>query len=148
MPDCNRYSLNSFPAKIISYNFFLFLNAIKHFPIPVSFHMYVAKTKNGIDRINLFSWVRYRTISSSYFLRYTGLTTKDETSETILRDLFCPFSCIQGLWLVKTEYFLCSIECRNQKSIFKLSYFRVLGRQIKVPWNYTVFLQAWLSSFF
>ena len=29
-------------------------------------------------------------------VRNTGLPTKDETSETIVRNLFSPFSCIQG----------------------------------------------------
>ena len=39
----------------------------------------------------------------------TGLPTKDETSQTIVRNLFSPFSCIQGSLQAKTVLFLCLI---------------------------------------
>ena len=39
----------------------------------------------------------------------TGLATKDETSETIVRNLFSPFFCIRGLLQAKTGLFVCLI---------------------------------------
>ena len=40
---------------------------------------------------------------------YTALATKDETSETIVRNLFNPFPYIQGSMKAKTGLFLCLI---------------------------------------
>ena len=62
---------------------------------------------------------------------YSWLPTKDETSETIVRNLFRPFSWIQSsLSIPKLAYFCLwsfsksPIVCRNQKSRFKSSYFQ------------------------
>ena len=62
---------------------------------------------------------------------YSWLPTKDETSETIVRNLFRPFSWIQSSLSIPTLAYFClwsfnksPIVCRNQKSRFKSSYFQ------------------------
>ena len=52
----------------------------------------------------------------NYHFYCTGLPTKDVTSETILRNLFSPFSCIQGSLEAKTGLFLLLNQLVNHQN--------------------------------
>ena len=71
------------------------------------------------------------------WIAFTFLPTMNKTSETIVPNLFCPFSCIQGSLEAKTGIFLCS----TIKYTIKL--FNWMQRT-KIKLQIVTFLEFWV----
>ena len=84
-----------------SYRFNVFLPCFEHVFLIKSEYSYCSNYRNTFLNFNVYSDLVI------FDIFHSGLPTKNETLETMVRNLFSLFSCIKGSLQAKTVLFLC-----------------------------------------